>query len=217
MGQLTQWLQSHAVLRPLFDVLDAEIVSTLSSVMNNPQNYTQGEMALMDHDLNALRKTFAGLSMHSTMCDSEKGENVLQKVYHGKHQWVDVLTLCHAGMVKFTECKFGIRPGGTSPFGKAGAFRRLVSKKFDDELALLNNDGECASRLRIVVVEDGHFDGCLSAIRDLVNECRDSPGRCSTDGKAHSYVLCKCSLLRQVLDASTILHPVPGELAYFRV
>lgn len=217
MGQLANWLQSHTVLRPLFDVLEAEIAATLSSIMNNPKNYTQDEMALMSRDLNVLRKTFAGLAMNSPMCDSEKGENVLQKVYHGEHQWVDVLTLCHAGVVKFTECKFGIRPGGARPFGKAGDFRRLVSKKFDDELVLLDNDGECASRLRIVVVEDGHFDGCLSAIRDLENECRDSPGKCSTDGNAHNYALCKCSLLRQVLDASIPMRSVPGELAYFRV
>lgn len=217
MGQLTQWWQGQRVLALLFELLDTEILGTLANARRNLRNYTDSDLIQMVLDLTALHGTFANLSRSSIQRDSAKGEMVFPAVYGGTQKRVDVLTRCAAGQYRLTECKFGIKPGGSRPFTDPSEFSANVAQKFDDDLALLAGDGENASPLRIVVVEDGHFNGCLSAIRMLEQACQGAPGTCSTDGHTHDYALCTCSALRQLLDAPSLLLPMAGKLAYFRL
>ena len=217
MGKLTSWISSNNALEPLFDVLGREIDSTVTDVENNGNNYTPRDVGLLKQELGNLKGTFVMLSRFSTKKDSIKGEDVFPRVYGGSQKRVDALTFCRQGQYRLTECKFGIRPGGSRPFTDAEEFKMRVSKKFDDDLGLLSRDNEMVWQVRIVVVEDGHFDGCLSAIRILEQSYRNAPGSCSTDGANHYYALCKCSALRKLLDSSCAPKPIDGELQYFFV
>lgn len=217
MGKLTSWISSNNTLEPLFDVLGREIGATVADVINNGNNYTVRDMGLLKQELENLKGSFVLLSRFSTKKDSIKGEDVFPIVYGGSQKRVDVLTYCRQGQYRLTECKFGIRPGGSRPFTDAEEFKMRVSKKFDDDLGLIRRDSEMVWQVRIVVVEDGHFDGCLSAIRMLEQAYGSTPGCCSTDGDKHFYALCKCSSLRKLLDAQFAPKPVEGQIQYFCV
>ena len=214
MGKLTSWISSNNALEPLFDVLGREIDDTVTDVINNANNYTPRDMGLLKQELESLKRTFVMLSRFSTKKDSIKGENVFPAVYGGSQKRVDVLTSCRNGQFRFTECKFGIKTGGVRPFSDANDFKMKVAKKFDQDQRLVLGDAEIVWQIRIVVVEDGHFDQCLSAIR-ILERTFNTPGQCSTDGKKHYYALCKCSSLRKLLDAPSAPKPLAGELQYF--
>lgn len=217
MGRLANWLKANKVLQPLFVVLDREVDRTLTEVEHNTNNYSPHEIGQMKIELGQLKRYLGAQAGLSVMKDSIKGEEVFPAVYGGSQKRVDVLTVCRQGQIRFTECKFGIKPGGVRPFSDADEFKKKVAKKFDDDLRLVSRDGEPVWGVRIVVVEDGHFDICLSAIRILELSFRENPGRCSTDGGKHYYALCKCSVLRKLLDSSCAPKPVDGELQYFFV
>ena len=217
MGRLTNWLSANSVLEPLFDVVGKEVDYTLMEVANNVNNYTVQDQLRLRQDLGMLKASFTALAKFSVKKDSIKGETAFPSVYGGSQKRVDVLTVCNQGQYRFIECKFGIKPGGSRPFTDAGEFKIRVAKKFDDDLRLAKQDNENVWQIRIVVVEDGHFDGCLSAIRMLEQAYGSSPGYCSTDGAKHYYALCKCSSLRKLLDAQFAPKPVEGQIQYFCV
>ena len=217
MGKLTNWLSVNSVLEPLFDVVGKEVDYTLMEVANNAGNYTARDIQRLCNDLGMLKVSFPALAKFSAKKDSIKGEEVFPSVYGGSQKRVDVLTVCNQHQYRFIECKFGIKPGGSRPFTDAYEFKMRVAKKFDDDFSLATRDKENVWQVRIVVVEDGHFDGCLSAIRMLEQAYGCSPGYCSTDGNKHYYALCKCSSLRKLLDAQFAPKPVEGEIQYFCV
>ena len=216
MGKLTNWLLANNVLRPLFDVVDEEVGITMTNVIRNVHNYTASEMKQICRELQSLRGRFPLLAQYSTYNDSIKGEYAFPAVYGGTQKRVDVLTRCRSGQFRFTECKFGIKPGGVRPFSDANEFKMKVARKFDQDQCLATRDKEAVWRVRIVVVEDGHFDQCLSAVR-ILERTFSTPGQCSTDGMKHNYALCKCSSLRKLLDAPLAPKPIIGELQYFFV
>ena len=216
MGKLTNWLSANSVLEPLFDVVGKEVDYTLMEVANNVNNYSAQDQLRLSQDLGILKTSFTALAKFSVKKDSIKGETAFPSVYGGKQKRVDVLTHCRSGQFRFTECKFGIKPGGVRPFSDANEFKAKVAKKFDQDQHLATRDKEVVWQVRIVVVEDGHFDQCLSAIR-ILERTFNTPGHCSTDGMKHYYALCKCSSLRKLLDAPSAPKPITGELQYFCV